>query len=363
MKPAKRSSAAAARTPSEPRAPRKPFRTLGELAELVGGRVSGDAAKRISGAQSLEQARADDLSWVADSRRAGKAAASGAGALIVRAAEDASGKPAIVAPHPQLAFAVCLEALQPRRRPRPGVARGARVASSASVARSASVAAGATISARARVGARTVIGEGVFLGEEVEIGEDCLLYPHAVVLERCRIGDRCILHPGAVIGSDGFGYVWDGSVHRKVPQVGIVRLEDDVEVGANACVDRATLGETAVGRGTKIDNLVQVGHNVQIGEHSVLCGQVGIAGSVRLGRRVTLAGQAGVADHLEMGDGSTATGGTGVSANVPAGVAVSGLPSIPHREFLRRAALVGRLPDMIRRLQALEERLAELEGD
>ena len=154
------------------------------------------------------------------------------------------------------------------------------MSSSATVARSASVAAGATISDRARVGARTVISDGVFLGEDAEVGEDCLLYPHAVVLERCRVGSRCILHPGAVIGSDGFGYVWDGSVHRKVPQVGIVRLEDDVEVGANACVDRATLGETVVGRGTKIDNLVQIGHNVQIGEHSILCGQVGVAGSV-----------------------------------------------------------------------------------
>ena len=323
--------------------------------------MAGDAKKRISGAQSLEQAGTDDLSWVADSKRAAKAAASRAGALIVRAPEDASGRPAIVVAHPQLAFAVCLEVLQPKRRPKPGVARGARISPSATVARSASVAAGATISDRVRVGARTVISDGVFLGEDAEIGEDCLLYPHAIVLERCRVGSRCILHPGAVIGSDGFGYVWDGSVHRKVPQVGIVRLEDDVEVGANACVDRATLGETVVGKGTKIDNLVQIGHNVQIGENSILCGQVGVAGSVRLGRRVTLAGQAGVADHVEMGDGSTATGGTGVSSSVPAGIAVSGLPSIPHREFLRRAALVGRLPDLIRRMQALEERLADLE--
>jgi UDP-3-O-[3-hydroxymyristoyl] glucosamine N-acyltransferase len=334
---------------------------LAELAKLLDARVSGDPRRRVSGAASLDRAGPEEISWVADARRASQAVESRAGAFVVGDPAAAAGRPALVVGNPQLAFARCVEILRPRKRPRAGVARGAHVHATARLGRSVAVAAGATISARARVGARTIIAEGAFVGEDAEVGEDCYLYPHAAVMERCRVGDRCILHPGAVIGSDGFGYVWDGQRHHKIPQVGIARLEDDVEVGANSCVDRATLGETAIGRGTKIDNLVQVGHNVIIGEHSILCGQVGVAGSVRLGRGVTLAGQAGVADHVAMGDGSTATGGAGVTSDVPPGVAVSGLPSLPHREFLRRAALMGRLPDVLKRVGALEDRLGRIE--
>jgi UDP-3-O-[3-hydroxymyristoyl] glucosamine N-acyltransferase len=206
-----------------------------------------------------------------------------------------------------------------------------------------------------------VIGPGAFVGSDVEIGADAVLHPNAVVYERCRLGDRCVLHAGAVVGSDGFGYVWDGARQRKVPQVGIARLEDDVEVGANATIDRATLGETVVGRGTKIDNLVQVGHNVVIGEHSLLCGQAGVAGSTRIGRRVTLAGQAGIADHVTIGDGAIATAQSGVvtGGRIEAGAVVSGMPAAPHREFLKRSAWVARLPELARRVGSLERRLSE----
>jgi UDP-3-O-[3-hydroxymyristoyl] glucosamine N-acyltransferase len=223
------------------------------------------------------------------------------------------------------------------------------------------VAFGATVGARAKIGARSILGPGVFVGADAVLGEDCRLHANAVVADGCRVGSRCILQPGAVVGSDGFGYVWDGQRHRKIPQVGIVRLEDDVEVGANAAIDRATLGETVVGRGTKIDNLVQVGHNVVIGEHSLLCGQAGIAGSSRIGRRVTLAGQAGVADHVTIGDGAIATAQSGIvtGATIEPGALVSGMPAAPHREFLKRAAWVAKLPELARRLEALERRLAE----
>ena len=202
---------------------------------------------------------------------------------------------------------------------------------------------------------------GAFVGEGAEIGEDCLLHPNAVVLAGCRVGARCILQAGAVVGSDGFGYVWDGSAHRKVPQVGIVRLGDDVEIGANAAIDRATLGETVIGDGTKIDNLVQVGHNVVVGEHSVLCGQAGIGGSSRIGRGVTLAGQVGVSDHATIGDGAVLTGQAGIArqGRVPAGAVLSGMPALPHREFLRRAALLGRLEAALERLAALEKIIEE----
>jgi UDP-3-O-[3-hydroxymyristoyl] glucosamine N-acyltransferase len=323
--------------------------------------VEGNAALRLSGVRGLDQAGPEHLSFLADSRRATRVRESRAGAVIAPSVEAAGGRPAVIVPEPLLAIAAWLEVFQRPERPRPGVARGARVHPTARLARGVCVAAGATIGARARVGTRTIVGPGAFVGADAEIGEDGVLHANVVVYGGCRIGDRCVLHAGAVVGSDGFGYVWDGQRHRKIPQVGIARLEDDVEVGANAAIDRATFGETVVGRGTKIDNLVQVGHNVLIGEHSLLCGQAGVAGSTRIGRRVTLAGQAGVADHATIGDGAIATAQSGIvtGSHVEAGATVSGMPAAPHREFLKRAAWVARLPELARRVEQLERRLAE----
>jgi UDP-3-O-[3-hydroxymyristoyl] glucosamine N-acyltransferase len=200
------------------------------------------------------------------------------------------------------------------------------------------------------------------VGEGAVVGDDCVLGPGAALLERCRMGDRCILYGGAVVGSDGFGYVWDGEGHRKIPQVGIARLEDDVEVGANATIDRATLGETVIRRGTKIDNLVMIAHNVQVGEHSIVCAQVGVAGSTRIGRGVTLAGQVGIGDHAEVGDGVTATGQAGIitRTHVPKGAVVAGMPAGNYRDFLRSAALLQRLPELVRRFEALEKKVEAL---
>ncbi len=339
--------------------------TLAQVARAVGGRVAGDPSTRLSGVQVLDRATAADLSWVADSVRARQAAESHAGALLVAAEEDASGKPAVVVSSPTLALAAWLDVLHPRERPRPGVSRKANVHRTARLGRGVSVAAGATVEEGAVVGARTILGPGAFVGREAVIGEDCHLGVNAAVLEKCRVGDRCVLHAGAVVGSDGFGYVWDGERHRKIPQLGIVRIEDDVEIGANATIDRATLGETVIGRGTKIDNLVQVGHNVIVGEHSILCGQAGIAGSSRLGRRVTLAGQVGVSDHVVLGDGVIATGQAGIvrGARVEPGMMISGMPAAPHRDFLRSAAWVARLPELARRVERLEKGPSGREGE
>ena len=231
----------------------------------------------------------------------------------------------------------------------------------ARIGKGASIAPGATVAAGARVGARTRIAEGAFVGEGAEIGDDSVLHANVVVAPRCVVGSRCILHPGVVVGSDGFGYVWDGQRHRKIPQVGTVRIGDDVEIGANSAIDRATLGETVVGRGTKIDNLVQIGHNVVIGEDVILCGQVGIAGSARIEDRATLAGQVGVNDHVTIGKGAIATGQAGVTGSIASGLVVSGMPAAPHRDFLRRAAVVARLPELARRVEALEKKLSEIE--
>ena len=338
--------------------------TLQELAAAVGGRVVGDPDLRLSAVRPLEDAGPQDLSWVAGERRSGGARTTSAGALLVPSVEAAAGKPAVVVDSPPLALARWLELSRPIPRPAVGIARGARVHPTAKIGRGASVAAGATVGARARVGERARIAEGAYVGEAAEVGDDCLLHPNAVVREGCVIGSRCILHSGVVVGSDGFGYVWDGRAHRKIPQVGIVRIGDDVEIGANSAIDRATLGETRIGRGTKIDNLVQVGHNVVVGEDAILCGQAGIAGSARLEDRVTLAGQVGVNDHVTVGKGAIATGQAGVTGSVAPGAVVSGMPAAPHREFLRRAAVVARLPELARRVEELERRLARFEkGD
>lgn len=335
-----------------------PAFTLAQVAVAVGGRVLGDPSASLTGVQTLDRAAPTDLSWVADGRRARQALDSLAGALLVSSEEDAAGKPAVLVPSPTLALAIWLELSFPGVRPRSGVSKGAHVARSARLGPGVSVAPGATVEEGAVVGARTVLSAGAFVGRQAVIGEECYLHPNAAVLERCRIGSRCVLQVGAVIGSDGFGYVWDGQRHRKIPQLGIVRIGDDVHVGANTTIDRATLGETVIERGTRIDNLVQVGHNVVVGEHSILCGQAGIAGSARLGRRVTLAGQVGVNDHVTIGDGSIATGQAGVTGNLPAGGIFSGMPAAPHREFLKRAALIARLPDLVRRVDEIERRTA-----
>ena len=329
----------------------------------MGGRVVGDPGLRLSGIESLDRATPEHLSWVADERHARAASGTRAGALLVASEELAGGRPAVVVANPTLAFAIWLGRLRPRPRPRPGVSPRAHVAPSARIGSGASVAPGATVGAGARVGARAVIGAGAYIGETVEIGEDTWIHANASVLAEARIGARCVIHSGAVIGSDGFGYVWDGQSHRKIPQVGTVRVEDDVEIGANTTIDRATLGETVVGRGARIDNLVQVAHNVVIGENALICAQVGIAGSSNIGPGATLAGQVGISDHVTVGAGAILTGQAGVAigGRVPPGVVLSGMPAAPHRDFLRSAALVARLPELVRRLDRLERRLAEAE--
>ena len=320
--------------------------------------MAGEPKTRLTGVAPLGSAGPGDLSWVADARHAALASQSGAGALLVVAEADAAGKPAVVVENPTAALAGWLARHFPAERPRAGISKRAHVHSTARLARGVSIAAGAVVEAGASIGARTALLPGAFVGRGARVGEDCLLHPHAAVLERCRVGSRCELHAGAVVGSDGFGYSWDGDRHVKIPQRGIVRVEDDVEIGANSAIDRATFGETIIGRGTKIDNLVQVGHNVVIGEHSIVCGQAGIAGSASLGRRVTLAGQVGVNHHISIGDGTIATGQAGVTGNLPAGGVFSGMPAAPHREFLKRSAWVARLPELARRVEDLERRAA-----
>jgi len=333
----------------------RPF-TLQEAASAAGARLSGDADLVLKSVAPLADAGPDDLSFVSGARYRAAARDSRAGALIVGDAADAGGKPALIASNPSVALARLLDYLEPARKAAPGVSSRAVVSPTARLGTEVAIGPGAVIGERAEIGDRAVIGVNAYVGPDAQIGRDTILFTGAVVEWGCRVGERCRIFPGAVIGSDGFGYVWDGERHLRIPQIGVAVLEDDVDVGANACVDRAALSETRVGRGTKIDNLVQVGHNARIGEHSILCGQAGLAGSVRVGRRVTIAGQVGIGDRMTVGDGATCTAQAGVMSNVEPGQVVSGMPAEPHREFLKREAAADRLPEALSRLAELERK-------
>jgi UDP-3-O-[3-hydroxymyristoyl] glucosamine N-acyltransferase len=214
---------------------------------------------------------------------------------------------------------------------------------------------------RVRIGARVTLYPGVFIGSHSVVGDDCLLYPNVVVREGCTLGSRVIIHSGTVIGSDGFGYVQHEGRHVKIPQLGGVIVEDDVELGANVAVDRATFGQTVVKRGTKVDNLVQIAHNVTVGEHTILVAQVGIAGSTSIGHHVMIGGQAGLADHIRVGDSVMIAARSGVNRNVESQVVVGGAPVMPYEVFLKSHALIARLPELRQQLRELKERVRVLE--
>ncbi|MBL8919790.1 MAG: UDP-3-O-(3-hydroxymyristoyl)glucosamine N-acyltransferase [Myxococcaceae bacterium] len=342
-------------------------RQLSELAALVSGEVLGDPSLPIAGVAGLEQAQAGHLSFYGNQKYKKQLQASKASAVLVPrdSAPSDRGVVYVRVDNPHLAFARIAQEFAPKRTYTPGIAAGAFVDASAQVDPSATVMAGATISAGARVGARSVVGPGCYLGERTRIGDDSVLVANVSVLEECLVGSRCLLHPGVVLGADGFGFAFDASVpaHIKIPQTGIVRVEDDVEIGANSCVDRATTGETVVGHGAKIDNLVQVGHNSVIGPMSILCAQVGLSGSTELGTGVVLAGQVGVAGHLRIGDLAKVGAQAGVMSDVDDGATVLGAPQMPAKDFMRSAAVFSRLPELQRQVRELLKRLEALEGD
>jgi len=335
--------------------------TLGRLADALGASLQGDAGHVVRGVAPLDVAGPDQVSFLADRKYLRQAQASRAGALLVaRDVADLSGA-LLQVDHPQQALIVLLGLFHPEPRAEPGVHPTACVAGGARVDRSASVGPLAVVEAEAVIGPRSRVGALSFVGRGAVLGEDVRLHPHVVIREDVRIGNRVIVHSGAVLGADGFGYAFDGQAHRKIPQVGGLRIEDDVEIGANTAIDRATLGETIVRRGTKIDNLVQIGHNCDVGEDVILVSQVGIAGSSRVGNRAMLAGQVGVADHVTIGAGAILTAKSGVPNDVPAGEVWSGIPSRPTSEQKRIWAGESQLPELIRRVRALEKRLRELE--
>jgi len=335
---------------------------LSELAAQLGCELRGDGAVEIRGVAGIEEAGPGDLTFVANRRYLAQLASTRAAAVVIGPGHETT-LPCLVVENPYLAFAKAVALLRPATRPAPGVDPSARVHPGAVLGPDVHVGALAVVGEGVRLGARTIVHPHVVLYSGVEVGEDCVLHSGVQVRERCRLGSRVVVQNGAVIGADGFGFARDGGGrYHKFPQVGVVVIEDDVEIGALTAIDRAALGETRIGRGCKLDNLVQVGHSVKVGEHSVLAGQVGIAGSSRLGRGVTLAGQVGVAGHLDIGDGVVATAQTGIPSSVDPGEVISGYPAIENRAWLKASAVFPRLPDLQRRLRELERRVESLLG-
>ncbi len=339
---------------------------LSELAERLGGRVVGDPERRVTGVASLERAEPGDLAFLTSRRFRRDAARSRAGALLVPPdAEElaARGRSLLVVDDPELARNRVLELFDPSPGLVPGVHPSAAVDPEALVSAAAEVGpfavigAGSVVAAGARVGAHAVVGR------DCQVGEGSVLHPHVVLYDRTRLGRRVVVHSGTVLGADGFGYTSRADGHHKVPQVGALWVEDDVEIGAVSALDRATLGATRVGAGTKIDNLVQVGHNVEIGRGALLCGQSGIAGSARLGDGVVLAGQAGVGDHIDLGDRVQVGAASAAVRPVAAGTVVSAtVPAMEIGRWRRLLSLLGRLDEIYRRLRDLEERVEKASG-
>ena len=337
-------------------------KTLKELAEYLGGIVRGDESCRVNGLAPLESAGADKVTFLANPRYAAKVAETGAGAVLMAAGGEAYGRNVIEVANPYLAFAKLLTLFYVRKPAALGIAPHASIGKNVTLGEGISIHPGACIGDNVSIGNGCDIRSGAVIYYGVTIGSDTLIHANAVVRERCRIGSRCVIQPGAVIGSDGFGFAPDGQSYYPIPQIGIVVLEDDVEIGANACIDRAALEVTLIRRGTKIDNLVQIAHNCQIGEDCMIVSQVGISGSTRLGNHVTLAGQVGIAGHIKIGDNVMVGAKSGVPNSLAPNAGYSGIPAMPHKEWLKAMAIVPRLPELRKTVGALEKRIAELEA-
>lgn len=334
---------------------------LTEIAQFVNGELIGDPDLVVRGFAPLASAGPFDLSFLDNEKYVEEFRRTKAGAVVTGLSVEPRGKRVIRVQDPYLAFARLLRAYTPAQPcPFEGVSPQAFVHPDAALAEGVRLAPGVYVGPGARVGRGTELWPGVSVGPGATIGEDCRFYPNVVVYHDCAIGDRVIVHGGSVIGADGFGFAPDGDRYEKIPQIGTVVIEDDVEIGANTTIDRATLGMTRIGRGTKIDNLVMVAHNCEIGEDSILVAQVGVSGSTALGKHVVLAGQVGVCGHLRIGDFARIGAQSGVTKSLPGGQEFLGAPAIPVAQFKRLQAHLRKLPELREKVKELEAKLAEL---
>ena len=337
--------------------------TLDTVAKAIDGTVVGDGSVEIRGVAGIREAQEGDLTFLANPRYEPYLQCTNASAIIVAENHLASRKPLIQNPNPYLAFLKAVRFFQGEtERPAPGVHATVVLAPDAVVDATATIGPHVVLERGATVGPRSIVHAGCYIGARARIGADSLLYPNVTLREDCAIGDRVIVHSGAVIGSDGFGFVRDGQIHRKLPQVGNVVVEDDVELGACVTIDRATTGTTRIGAGSKIDNLVQIAHNVQIGRNCLVVAQVGISGSTVLGDDVVLAGQVGIVGHIEIGAGAMIGAKSGVSKSVKAGERLFGYPALPLGQAKRIEASLRHLPELIQTVRQLRRRVEELEG-
>lgn len=336
-------------------------KTLRELAELLHGTLLGDGDIEITGVTNIEDATITNITF-AVAPHLDKAALSSAGAIVIPFTVTEFAKPAIRVENPRVAFMSLLKIFTPPNAVPPGIHATAIVGAGTTIGENVSILPYAVIGDHVQIGNNTIIYPHSYIGNGATVGSDSLIYANVTVGQGCRIGKRNILHSGAVIGSDGFGFITVDGHHQKVPQVGNVLIEDDVEIGANTTIDRATTGSTIVKQGTKIDNLVHLAHNVVIGENCFLVAQTGIAGSAKVGNYVTFAGQSGSAGHLIIGDHCVFAARAAAISDVPAGSFYAGFPARPHKQWLRAEASANKVPDLIKKVRDLEKRLATMEG-
>lgn len=342
--------------------PKKKGFTVAGLAEQLGLPYEGTGTVKITGCASLEKAQAGDLVFLSQKKFRQQLENSRASAALLQPDEDFNRLPVIRSPHPHQDFIRALHLFYRPYRPSPGIHPQAQVASTADVGDNVSIGAYSLIGDNAQIGDGTIIFPRVTLNPGVKLGRNCVIHSHVSIRENCRLGDRVILHDGAVLGADGFGYTRDDKGrHRKIPQIGRVVIHDDVEIGANTTIDRAALDETVIGKGTKIDNLVQIAHNVTIGENCVIMSQAGIAGSTKIGNNVIISGQVGIADHLHIGDNVILAAKTGVTGSIPADSIAAGYPHLDIRTWRKSWASIPRLFDLIRDFRKMKKRLDAIE--
>jgi UDP-3-O-[3-hydroxymyristoyl] glucosamine N-acyltransferase len=336
---------------------------LRELAERLGCRLEGDGTLEIQRVASLEEAAEGDIAFFANPRYAPAMRRTRASAVIVGDGAPDAPCAMLRTKHPYLAFANALSMFVSPTHPAPGIDKLSAVAADAVVGRDVSIGPFSSVGRTSRIGDRTIIYPNVFIGDGAVIGDDCVIHSHAAIRERIVIGNRVVIQNGAVIGADGYGFVRrpDGT-HQKIPQTAIVVIEDDVEIGANTAIDRPAIGETRIQAGAKIDNLVQIGHGVNVGKNTLLAAQVGIAGSTTIGDGVTLAGQVGVAGHVIVGKGASAVGQSGITNSVPDGTFVSGYPAIENKEWLKSSVIFRKLPELRKKIADLDRRIIALEA-
>lgn len=336
--------------------------TITELAVKLGAELQGPGDAEIRGAAGIREAREGDVTYLSDRKHRSDLAECRASAVIISRDMQAVNIPALVVKNPRYAFALALGIIYGKPYLPGGISDRAVIGKDVVLGSEPTIHPNAVVADGAKIGSRVTLYPGVYVGGGSIIGDDTVLYPNVSIREGVSLGCRVIVHSGTVIGSDGFGFVTENGQHHKIPQAGGVIIGDDVEIGANCAIDRATLGNTVIRKGTKLDNLVHVAHNVTIGEHCILTGQVGIAGSTSLGNYVVIGGQSAISDHLTIGDRVMIGGGSGVTRDLPSGQVVAGYPAIPIRDWLKAQAVLPKLPELKKFVSQLAERINKLEN-